>query len=84
MNYQAFTNTSLALMYEGVRGALDADDMRARQDREIPFRVRETLDWKLHAASPEFEMLRRGILFEVIDWSKGQASVGGLKRTTPH
>jgi hypothetical protein len=26
MNYQAFTNDSLTMMYEGVRGALAADD----------------------------------------------------------
>jgi hypothetical protein len=26
MNYQAFTNDSLTMMYEGVRGALASDD----------------------------------------------------------
>jgi hypothetical protein len=26
MNYQAFTNDSLTMMYEGVRGALATDD----------------------------------------------------------
>ena len=26
MNYQAFTNDSLTMMYEGIRGALAADD----------------------------------------------------------
>ena len=26
MNYEAFTNDSLTMMYEGVRGALAADD----------------------------------------------------------
>jgi hypothetical protein len=26
MNYQAFTNDSLAMMYEAIRGALAADD----------------------------------------------------------
>jgi hypothetical protein len=84
MNYQAFTNSSLALMHEGLRGALDADDLRASQNRALPFRVRETPDWKLHAAELEFEMLRRGIIFELIDWSKGLALAGGPKRTAPH
>jgi hypothetical protein len=26
MNYQAFTNNSLTMMYEGIRGALDVHD----------------------------------------------------------
>ena len=63
---------------------LDADDMRACQNRPLPFHVRETPDWKLHAAELEFEMLQRGINFEFIDWSKGQASAGGVKRAMPH
>jgi hypothetical protein len=34
------------------------------------FRVRETPEWKLHASGLEAEMLKRGMIFEVIDWSK--------------
>jgi hypothetical protein len=34
--------------------------------------VRETPDWKLHTAELETEMLGRGMMFEVIDWSEGQ------------
>jgi hypothetical protein len=30
MNYQAFTNDSLTMMYEGIRGALASDDARLR------------------------------------------------------
>ena len=73
MDYQAFTNDSLTMMYEAVRGALAADDALARQGEETRFRVRETFDWKKHAADLEQEMLRRGMLFEVIDWDGGQA-----------
>jgi hypothetical protein len=73
MDYQAFTNDSLTMMYEAVRGALAADDALTRQGEETRFRVRETLDWKKHAADLEQEMLRRGMLFEVIDWDGGQA-----------
>jgi hypothetical protein len=40
---------------------------------EIRFRVRETPEWRLHAAELETEMLRRGMMFEVIDWSEDQA-----------
>ncbi|WP_029587528.1 hypothetical protein [Bradyrhizobium sp. URHD0069] len=72
MNYQAFTNDSLTLMYEGVRGALAADDALKRQGEETRFRVRETPDWKKHAANLEAEMLKRGMMFEVIEWHEGQ------------
>jgi hypothetical protein len=69
MNYQAFTNDSLTMMYAAVRGALAADDA---QEREPRFRVRETPEWKKHAADLESEMLKRGMMFEIIDWDEGQ------------
>jgi hypothetical protein len=50
MNYQAFTNDSLTMMYEAIRGAMAADDALKRQGIEIRFRVRETPEWKIHAA----------------------------------
>jgi hypothetical protein len=73
MNYQAFTNDSLTMMYEAVRGALAADHALTRQGMETRFRARETHEWKLHAADLESEMLKRGMIFEVIDWSEDQA-----------
>ena len=75
MNYQAFTNDSLTMMYEGIRGAMAADDALKRQGMEIRFRVRDTSEWKLHASELETEMLRRGMMFEVIDWSEDQAKL---------
>jgi hypothetical protein len=75
MNYQAFTNSSLTLMYEAIRGALAADDALKRQESETKFCVRETPDWRHHAADLEAEMLKRGMMFEVIDWSEDQASL---------
>src|SRR4051812_40086364 len=60
MNYQAFTKDSLTMMYEGIRGALAADDVLKNQGGETRFRVRETPDWKKHAADLEGEMLNRG------------------------
>ena len=75
MNYQAFTNDSLTMMYEGIRGAMAADDALKRQGMEIRFRVRGTSEWKLHAAELETEMLRRGMMFEVIDWSEDQTGL---------
>ena len=75
MNYQAPTNDSLTMMYEGIRGAMAADDALKRQGMGTRFRVRETLEWKLHAAELETEMLRRGMMFEVIDWSEDQATL---------
>jgi len=78
MNYQAFTNDSLTLMYEAVRGALAADDALKRQESETKFRVRETPDWRHHAADLEAEMLKRGMMFEVIDWSEDQGTLPGF------
>ena len=75
MNYQAFTNDSLTMMYEGIRGALAADEALKDQGEEPRFRVRETPDWKKHAGNLESEMLRRGMFFDVIDWSEDQASL---------
>jgi hypothetical protein len=73
MDYQAFTNDSLTMMYEAVRAALASDDATKAQGGETRFRVRETPDWKKHAADLEAEMIRRGMVFEVIDWSEDQA-----------
>jgi hypothetical protein len=75
MNYQAFTNDSLTVMYEGDRGALAADDALKQQSVETRFRVRETAEWKLHAAELETKMLMRGMMFEVIDWSEDRAKL---------
>jgi hypothetical protein len=75
MNYQAFTNDSLTMMYEGIRGALASDDALNGSGKEGRFRVRETPEWKLHAADLESEMLRRGMIFEVIDWSEDQGKL---------
>jgi hypothetical protein len=50
MDYQAFTNDSLTMMYEGVRGALAADETHKASGEQPRFRVPETADWKKHAA----------------------------------
>jgi hypothetical protein len=71
MNYQAFTNDSLTMMYEGIRGALESDDQLVGLGEEPRFRVRETHEWKLHAADLEAEMVKRGMTFDLIDWSEG-------------
>jgi hypothetical protein len=70
MDYQAFTNDSLTMMYEGIRGALAADDEFRKHDGEPRFRVRETAEWKTHAGALEAEMLKRGMFFRIIDWSE--------------
>ena len=72
MNYRAFANDSLIMMYESVRAALESDDGCRAQGGESRFRVRETPEWKMHAADLEKEMLRRGMWFTVIDWTDGQ------------
>jgi hypothetical protein len=75
VNYSAFTNESLTMMYEGVRGALAADNALEKDQLDPPFRVRQTPEWKNHAADLEAEMLKRGMIFEVIDWSADQATL---------
>ena len=75
MNYQAFTNDSLTMMYQSVRGALAADDALSELGKECRFCVRETPEWKGHAADLEAEMHRRGMVFEVIDWTEVQPSL---------
>jgi hypothetical protein len=72
MNYQAFTNDSLKMMYEAIRGALASDDALKAQGGEPRFRVRETPDWKKHATDLELEMVGRTMDFELIDWSEDQ------------
>jgi hypothetical protein len=75
MDYQAFTNDSLTMMYESIRGALASDDARRAAGEKPRFRVRETPDWREHAANLEAEMLRRGMPFEIIDWFEAQGSL---------
>ena len=36
------------------------------------YRVRATPEWKKHAADLESEMLKRGMMFDVIEWDEGQ------------
>jgi hypothetical protein len=89
MDYQAFTSDSLIMMYEAVRGALASDDALETRRADPRFRVRETPEWKKHAADLEAAMLQRGISFTLIDWEQGQETllfdrdVGALALTAP-
>src|SRR4030095_8132941 len=60
MNYQAFTNESLTVMYESIRGALAADEALKRQDMETRFRVRETPEWREHRCRPRVRNAEAG------------------------
>ena len=83
MNYQTFTNDSLTMMYEGIRGALASDDALSGLGEEPRFRVRKTPEWKKHAADLESEMLKRGMVFEMIDWSENQPKLPSTGRPVP-
>ena len=72
MDYRAFTNDSLTMMYESIRAALESDDARKNAGQKPRFAVRETPDWLEHAGNLEAEMLRRGMPFKIIDWSEDQ------------
>lgn len=50
-----------------------------RDARDPPFRVRQTPEWKNHAAKLEREMLRRRMTFEVIDWIDSPARPRGSR-----
>ena len=69
MNYQAFNNNSLTMCTKPCAGRWRP----MTQDQETFFRVRETPEWKKHAAALEAEILKRGMSFEVIDWSEDRA-----------
>jgi hypothetical protein len=73
MDYGAFTNDSLAMMYFGARGALAADDELNRLGEDARFRVRDTAEWRKHADALEAEMLKRGMVFDLIEWSADQS-----------
>jgi hypothetical protein len=81
MDYQTFTNSSLTLMYETVRGALASDDAQEGQGRDPSFGVRDTGGWKKHAAYLEAEMLRRGIL-AIGNSALGRCRVPGDRSTS--
>jgi hypothetical protein len=82
-SHEAFTNDGLTMMYEGTRGALASDDALSGLGEEPRFRVRETPDWKKHAADLESEMLKRGMVFEMIDWSENQPKLPATGRPAP-
>jgi len=75
MNYAAFTSESLTMMYEAIGGVLVADDVPETEGHEPRFKVRDTAEWKKHAADLEAEMLKRGMMFRVIDWHEGQGTL---------
>jgi hypothetical protein len=68
MDYSAFTNDSLVMMYEAVRGALAADDAAEELGNEPRFRIRFTAAWMTHVADLETEMAKRDMTFELIAW----------------
>jgi hypothetical protein len=75
MDYSAFNNDSLTMMYEAVRGALAADDAAEKRGQEPPFKVRDTAAWMAHVAELEAEMIKRGMVFEIIAWDRSIDSI---------
>jgi hypothetical protein len=75
MKNQAYTNDSLTMMYQGVRGALVVDVALGELGKEARFCVREISEWKQHAADLESEMLKR-------KWSL-RSSIGRMISSVP-
>jgi hypothetical protein len=67
VNYGEFSDDSLVMMYEAVRGALAADDALECAGQETKLRERKIPGWRKHAANLEAEMLKRGMTFNVIN-----------------
>jgi hypothetical protein len=63
------------MMYEAVGGALASDDRLEAQNETPRCKIRETPDWRRHAADLEMKMIRRGVSVDAIDWSDGQAEL---------
>jgi len=51
---------------------LKADDSLTSGGDEPRFRIRDTGEWRKLAADLETEMIKRGMMFEVIEWDAGQ------------
>ena len=75
----AITDASLRMIYEAIRGALEADDESEAGGKDPKYRVRSTAEWKRHASDLEAEMLKRGLEFDVIDWTNGQGKRRGVQ-----
>ena len=75
MNYQAFTNDSLTMMYEGIRGALNPTMNLLASANRPGFAFERHPIGKKHAADLEAEMISRGMTFDLIDWDDGQSEL---------
>ena len=75
MDYRELTNDSLTMLYESVRAALVSDNAQKAAGDKPRFRIRETQAWREHAGNLEIEMLKRGMSFEIIDWSEDQGQL---------
>ena len=73
MDYWAFTSGSPTLMHEAVRVALVSDDAQEQRGEDPRFRSRYA-GLEEARADLEVEMLRRGMLFSVIEWHEGRRS----------
>jgi hypothetical protein len=62
-------------MAKAIRGALASDDALVGLGEEPRFRVRKLPTGKSMPADLDAEMLKRGMLFDVIDWDEGQAKL---------
>jgi hypothetical protein len=62
-------------MAKAIRGALASDDALIGLGEEPRFRVRKLPTGKSMPADLDAEMLKRGMLFDVIDWDEGQAKL---------
>ena len=72
MDCGTFTDAGLRVMYDAIHGALEVDNEFEAGGKDPKFRVRSMPEWKRHAGDIEAEMLKRGLAFDVIDWTNGR------------
>ena len=82
MDYAAFTNDSLKMMYEAARGALAADDAAEMQGDQPPFRIRGTSAWMvpvLENANTDAMAIAANfmLMFSFLDWKPNNSDIAG-------
>jgi hypothetical protein len=55
----------------------------AAWERSLDFAFARPPEWKKHAADIESQMLKRGMVFEMIDWSENQPKLPATGRPVP-
>lgn len=70
MDYSTFTNDSLTMMYEAVRGALAADDAAKSRGEEPALQSQGYSDLDGTCRRARSQEIKRKMVFEIIAWDR--------------